>query len=810
MLYYTYSQAAKGAAEKRNTIYMSSEEDLLRKMAPDSNHHADESSDMADLIAGITESYKRYDRVLVVKNREEVAPLIDTLVEHKTDVLVANESTLFCSKNLTRRSEQELYKNQFKSVDDIDLAFIAKLFADMIPVRFTRNQVVANILNSNDQLIREEVESHLDAAIKHIDDKVRKGKRINHPEKLTISSIQDAYEYIKELKRGVVILKAPTASGKSFELIYPLLSSAVGNAQKAIHISHRRSIAANEGLSGIQGLIHYQSVTPETETEVSALNVVVNSLVKWNLQPATKDLDFVFVDEATQTLNHIFESKVERRAEVFNKLKETINSTDVAVLADADADDTLLDFVHRSGRDDVTIIEMPRAHTDIQIRVGDYSAVSSKFLNAVHNGETCILAIDNKETAVGLAAKVQDTYKKKVLLVTSDNINGKQQKAFIKNPNRESKKYDVVIFSPVITSNLSITNNHFSRVFGLFSGVVSPSDAIQMLRRIRAAKVLEVGVKGSIYRDFGAESESYQRDRYEAGIQATQFGYANEVDVQNGDLEDKDFMDIAVKIRSHSAFLRNHFIPAFVSNAEEDGFEVLIDEYSEVDSKNGKSILNSATKLVDALYREKMLKIINNSDGYEFDENSLVASSAYLSEYEDMKQELASNDLAEEDLNLWSRGALVEKLENIEIALMSSSDLKVQLEMDSHRDILSRSYVASKRKFFDLFKDTLNLDLKSGEGSFTSEHAFDLLNSICDNWNEFNLISEIKVTEKWRNSSHPVRTVKKLLLKFFNLDLVTKQNREDKRSYILNDVSYDRMMDIIERRARSRAVIRNE
>ena len=810
MLYFIYVKAAKGAATKRNTIYMSSEEVILRKIAPDSNLHADESSDMADLIAGITESYKRYDRVLVVKNREEVTPLIDTLVEHKTDVLVTNESTLFSSKNLTRRSEHELYKNQFKSVDDIDLSFISKLFADMIPVRFTRNQVVANILNSNTQLIREEVETHLDAAIKQIDDKVRTGKRINHPDKLIISSVQDAFEFIRELKRGVVILKAPTASGKSFELIYPLLSRAVENTQKAIHISHRRSIAANEGLSGIHGLIHYQSVNPEIEREISALNVVVNSMIKRNLQPAITDLDFAFVDEATQTLNHIFESKVDRRAEVFNKLKETVSSTDVVVLADADADDTLLEFVHRSGRDDVTIIEMPRAHTDIQMRVGDYSAVTSRFLNAVQQGETCVLAIDNKETAVGLAATVQDTYKKKVLLVTSDNINGKQQQAFLKNPNRESKKFDVVIYSPVITSNLSITNEYFQRVFGLFSGVVSPSDAVQMLRRIRTAKLLEVGVKGSIYRDFGAESESYQRGRYEAGVKATQFGHANEVDVQYQDLGDKDFMDIAVKIKSHSAFLRNHFIPAFVSNAEEDGFEVLIDEYSDVDSKDGKSILNSAVKLVDNLYSEKMLKIINNPDGYEFDEDSFISSSTYIAEYDDMKRELASDDLTEDDLNLWSRGALVEKLENIEIALIDEAGLKAQIEEDAQNDILSRSYIASKRKFFNLFRDTLNLDLKNGTGLFTSDQAFDLLNSICDNWNEFNLISDIKVTEKWRNSSHPVRTVNKLLLKFFNLDLVTKQNREDKRSYSLNVDSFDRMLEIIERRARSRVVIRNE
>ncbi|WP_228201136.1 hypothetical protein [Klebsiella aerogenes] len=55
------------------------------------------------------------------------------------------------------------------------------------------------------------------------------------------------------------------------------------------------------------------------------------------------------------------------------------------------------------------------------------------------------------------------------------------------------KKYDGLIYSPSISSGVSIEQKHFDRHFGMFCGEVVPSDAIQMLRRDRTAKEFIIG-----------------------------------------------------------------------------------------------------------------------------------------------------------------------------------------------------------------------------------------------------------------------------------------------------------------------------
>lgn len=55
------------------------------------------------------------------------------------------------------------------------------------------------------------------------------------------------------------------------------------------------------------------------------------------------------------------------------------------------------------------------------------------------------------------------------------------------------KKYDGLIYSPSISSGVSIEEKHFHRHFGMFCGEVVPSDAIQMLRRDRTAQEYIIG-----------------------------------------------------------------------------------------------------------------------------------------------------------------------------------------------------------------------------------------------------------------------------------------------------------------------------
>ena len=70
--------------------------------------------------------------------------------------------------------------------------------------------------------------------------------------------------------------------------------------------------------------------------------------------------------------------------------------------------------------------------------------------------------------ATALAKKLQKDHGIKFLLITSENRDGDDQKAFLKNPTSESEKYDAVIYSPTLESGISVNNPEYKRTFGFY------------------------------------------------------------------------------------------------------------------------------------------------------------------------------------------------------------------------------------------------------------------------------------------------------------------------------------------------------
>ena len=66
--------------------------------------------------------------------------------------------------------------------------------------------------------------------------------------------------------------------------------------------------------------------------------------------------------------------------------------------------------------------------------------------------------------------------------------------AFFADPNKEAKRYDYAITSPKMVSGLGITERHFTKHYGIFTGVIQPTSAAQMLERDRTAKDMLIAV----------------------------------------------------------------------------------------------------------------------------------------------------------------------------------------------------------------------------------------------------------------------------------------------------------------------------
>ena len=94
-----------------------------------------------------------------------------------------------------------------------------------------------------------------------------------------------------------------------------------------------------------------------------------------------------------------------------------------------------------------------------------------------------------------------DITENQVLLVHSENKGDAKQAAFLANPNEESKKYRLVIHTPVISSGISVTHCHFDRVYAIFCNVLAPNEMLQTIARVRTAKEIFVSFKSNHAKD---------------------------------------------------------------------------------------------------------------------------------------------------------------------------------------------------------------------------------------------------------------------------------------------------------------------
>ncbi|WP_201027539.1 hypothetical protein, partial [Salmonella enterica] len=100
-------------------------------------------------------------------------------------------------------------------------------------------------------------------------------------------------------------------------------------------------------------------------------------------------------------------------------------------------------------------------------------------LKAVNAGEKFLLATDSTNFAEQLLLQLRDRWpEKKWLYVSQDTKPDQEVVEFTDAPNQRAKLYDGLIYSPAISSGVSIEEKHFTRHFGCFCGQVVPSDAI--------------------------------------------------------------------------------------------------------------------------------------------------------------------------------------------------------------------------------------------------------------------------------------------------------------------------------------------
>lgn len=341
---------------------------------------------------------------------------------------------------------------------------------------------------------------------------------------------EEVLSYIEDLD-GIVICRFPMGSGKTQRLIKPLM----WQNNKTLFTAHRMSLIG----AGVDALnkqpdtddasasaemqrqaMQYQSVVNYQEQNirammpgVSKLACCINSILKPEFSPLLNNLDAVCIDEAAQTLRHVTAGgAIKYPVAVFDRWLEIMATTrENVILADADANDVLVEFCElglkqrneyqttlygeQATPQKIHIIDGMTDCSNINILYTDGDTAFMRAIADVKAGHRVLVASDSANTGEKLYTQLQTLYpEKKGLFISLDTKESEDVDKFTDAPNQQSELYDYLIYSPSISSGVSLENGHFDRHYGLFCGTVAPSDAIQMIRRDRKARQFILGL----------------------------------------------------------------------------------------------------------------------------------------------------------------------------------------------------------------------------------------------------------------------------------------------------------------------------
>jgi hypothetical protein len=540
-------------------------------------------------------------------------------------------------------------------------------------------------------------------------------------------------EAIKKNNKAIWLLDWQMGEGKTeiMKVIVDLVkqkNQRTGNTKQITYIAHR--VALIKDASNRLSLSYYEDVAWYAGERPSTLATTANSI----LNHAVSDyVNVLFIDEIRQTLEHILNGTCDNRLEVFNQLIAAIQNADLVLCADADLNQFTLDWIKGIANKPLHLStsEIIKNHKKI-IELKTNGELFGKIREDLLSGKKAWITTDSKskaknidefltlendnEIAIELKTLFNDEglnlTEDDILLVTSENKADVKQALFLANPDKESKKYRVIIHTPVISSGVSVINGCFNSVYAIFCNVTAPNEMLQTIARVRTAK--------TIYCTF---KTGHNKNRV-----------TNLYDLVDGELKKLERFSLntkeAIKALDYFDRLRlesmvnknkalNDFKPYFFLLAQQKGYDVLpYKELNDIDSESEKKLTDNLKK-ISSVVKQKEISIIKN-DTQIIDSNEAIRLEKLNAltqqqtnavkrfkvcqwtgkeSKEDNPKDITDADI---DFIIFNKGSSI--IANYELLTADLSDLKEQ----DNLNYLSRDKLASKASKHLLFKTVID------------------------------------------------------------------------------------------------------
>lgn len=480
-------------------------------------------------------------------------------------------------------------------------------------------------------------------------------------------------------KGGIFAIRAPMGSGKTQEIGRPLSNWAKKNYRSMMAIAHRISLVAE--MARRLDLGDYRDI-PNIDPRLMA--VCLPSILKDYAQ--TKP-EVVFIDEILQVLQFLVSKEYCSTNEggpdiVFKALCKLVRDAHVVVVADAKLNDMCVQFLSyfRPG-ESIKLIEMlPTATGKVaDMYSGNFKkvrgTVSSLVLKELQAGGKVWLAVESPKLAKTLQ-QVFTAYDYRVLCAHSEAKGQADVAAFLSDADYNSRKYDIVIASPVISSGVSIEHRdspHFT--LGAYVGggwATTPVDAMQQLGRVRYLQRFIIGIEQNNAASGGQVWSDEIKGRVGAAI------------LEQSSTVLWTFDGLIANIKATHENARADFGAGLYWQLEAAGWAVhrkeivAVDETVSLISKALKEAHNAA--LIDAGHVDDdtadLLRRVPET------EETAIRLEAYA-----IQQAFAVDVVSEDELSLWTNGQFARTIERFEDAFVVGRVDREQASQIVHRSM---------------------------------------------------------------------------------------------------------------------------
>lgn len=467
--------------------------------------------------------------------------------------------------------------------------------------------------------------------------------------------------------RGVIVVRAPMGSGKTQRIGQPFAQWAKTQG-KVLAICHRVSLVAE--LAHRLALTHYGDLPADIAWAADGLATCLPSITRPEHAGFVDRAEFVFIDEVAQVLRFLEAEKHCRtrtatNAGVMAKLRAIVAQARVVVVADAGADRRTVEFLEscRPG-ERFRIIEMTDpVNNGIEATYTCGAQATTTVVGAalaeLEAGGNVWLAIEGKERTKALGRFFAEQGFE-VLAIHADNKANAAQAAFLASPEAESRRYRIVIASPVIGSGLSIEHQgdpHFT-LGGFIGGGsrLTPADAAQTLRRVRYAPRFVLGFLPNT--TVGAQDPDAIIASWETAAR-----------IEGQDVTATDFDRLVASIRADEQNARADFAAGLLWQLDRAGWS-LTQAQDVADDAVGAAI-KVASKAEEDRHRAALLsaRILTTEEAEKIERKAeRTEAEAVLIEAHRIRRILNVEQLDDGTLDFWDRGAVVKRMDRFAAA----------------------------------------------------------------------------------------------------------------------------------------------